>query len=78
MGFVVREEIGELLALKQPDYAESSACGAEAVAYTARRSLQNAHRDRVVLKLDFENGFNCPCRDKMLKVVDELALSLLP
>ena len=52
--------------------------GAEVVVHAARRFLQNAQRDQVYLKLDFENAFNSLHRDKMLKAVKELAPSLLP
>ena len=75
-GFGCEEEMGELLAHRQLGYRVKYV--AEAVVHAARRFLQNAHRDQVFLKLDFENAFNSLHRDKMLKAVKELAPSLLP
>ena len=75
-GLVVREEMRELLAPRQLGYGVK--LGAEAVVHAACHFLQNAPRDQVFLKLDFENAFNCLCRDTMLKAVKELAPSLLP
>ena len=48
--------------------------GAEAAVHAVRRFLDDMsdyYRDKVVVKLDFKNAFNCLRRDRMLEAVQE-------
>ena len=49
--------------------------GAEATVHAARRYLESIRDcpDKVMVKLDFKNAFNCIRRDRMLEAVAELA-----
>lgn len=75
-GFLVREEMGELLAPSQLGYGVKR--GAEAAVHAARHFVQGLEHDRVFVKLDFANAFNSLRRDKMLKAVENLVPDLLP
>ena len=66
----------DYLAPLQLGYGTS--CGAEAAAHAARSYLQHAQADRLLLKLDFKNAFNCLRRDKMLEAVQKVAPELYP
>lgn len=72
----IMRDMGALLAQNQLEYG--TPLGAKAAVHTACICLHNLQPDEVLLKLDFRNAFNCICRDKMLKAVEELVPELLP
>ena len=70
------DAMGLLLAPRQLGYG--TALGCEAAVHASRLYLSNLQPGQVILKLDFENAFNCIRRDKMLQAVSNLAPELAP
>ena len=52
--------------------------GAEAAVHASRVYLQDMKEHHLLLKLDFNNAFNCLRQDKMLAAVSEKALEWFP
>ena len=75
-GRYIMDAMGELLAPRQLGYG--TALGCEAAVHATRLYLRNLQSGQVLLKLDFENAFNCIRRDKMLQAVSDLAPELAP
>ena len=72
----VLHTMGEYLSPLQ--LAFGTAGGEEAAVHAARHFLQNSPNDHLLLKLDFENTFNCLRCDKMLETVLQSAPLLFP
>lgn len=75
-GRYIMDAMGLLLAPRQLGYG--TALGCEAAVDATCLYLSNLESGPVILKLDFENAFNCICRDKMLQAVSNLAPELAP
>ena len=75
-GRYIMDAMGLLLAPRQLGYG--TALGCEAAVHASRLYLSNLQPGQVILKLDFENAFNCIRRDKMLQAVSNLAPELAP
>ena len=73
---MVMNEMGDILKPHQLGYG--SPYGAEAAVHATRLYLENLQSNQVLLKLDFQNAFNCIRRDKMLMAVERFAPSLYP
>ena len=70
------EAMGELLAPRQLGYGTKLGC--EAAVHATRLYLSNLQPGQAILKLDFQNAFNCIRHDKMLQAVSNLAPELAP
>ena len=70
------DAMGELLAPRQLGYGTKLGC--EAAVHATRLYLSNLQPGQVILKLDFQNAFNCIRRDKMIQAVSILAPELTP
>ena len=56
-GFLVVDEMAELLSPRQPGYCFQGGFGA--AVHTARKFLQNLDQKHAMVKLDFRNEFKC-------------------
>uniref|UniRef100_A0A1X7UKT8 Reverse transcriptase domain-containing protein n=1 Tax=Amphimedon queenslandica TaxID=400682 RepID=A0A1X7UKT8_AMPQE len=65
-----------LLAPRQLGYCVKG--GAESAVHAARWYLKSLRPSQAILKLDFRNAFNSICRDRMLRSVLELSLTIYP
>ena len=72
----IMDAMGELLAPRQLGYGTKLGC--EAAVHATRLFLSNLQPGQAILKLDFQNAFNCIRRDKMLQAVSSLAPELAP
>ena len=70
----ISQDLGEYLRPSQLGYASSG--GGEAAAHAARHYLTSTNKNKVYLKLDIKNAFNCLNRDIFLQRVKEKIPSL--
>ena len=75
-GRYVMDTMRLLLASCQLGYG--TAIGCETAVHATHLYLSNLRPGQVILKLDFENAFNCIRRDKMLHAVSDLAPEFAP
>ena len=75
-GRCVMDAMGELWPHANVGYGTKLGC--EAAVHATRLYLSNLQPGQVILKLDFQNAFNCICRDKMIQAVSILAPELAP
>ena len=70
----ISQDLGEYLRPSQLGYASSGGC--DAAAHAARHYLTSTNKNKVYLKLDIKNAFNCLNRDIFLQRVKEKIPSL--
>ena len=70
----ISQELGSLFRPNQLGYASKG--GSEAAAHAARHYISSNRQNRVFLKLDMKNAFNCINRDIVLDKVKEKIPSL--
>ena len=72
----VKDELGSLLSPKQLGFG--TPLGAEAIVHAARFFLSGMDEGKLMVKLDFQNAFNCIRRDLMLQRTLEKAPTVFP
>ena len=73
----VREEIGEYFRPHQLGFGTQKGC--ETIIHTVRTFIdQNSDSNKILVKIDFKNAFNCIERDSMLQVIKEKVPKLYP